>query len=41
MRAHYFFMKFLRSFLIGFGCAMAAILLAAMFCAVLYFVFLA
>lgn len=29
MRVHYFFMKFIRSFLIGFGCASAALVLIA------------
>ncbi len=41
MRAHYFFMKFIRSFLIGFGCALAAIAALAVFAAALYFMFLA
>jgi len=36
MRSHYFFMKFMRSFLIGFGCAMASLVVIAAVLAILY-----
>jgi hypothetical protein len=38
MRAHYFFMKFLRGLLIGFGCGLAAIFAVIVFAAAVYFV---
>ena len=41
MRAYHFFMKFMRSFLIGFGCASAALAVIALLLAAgyaLYFV---
>ncbi|MGN1410035.1 MAG: hypothetical protein ACI4XJ_07640 [Eubacteriales bacterium] len=36
MRAYYFFMKFLRSFLIGLGCGFAAVLILSAAAVIIY-----
>ncbi len=39
MRTYHFFMKFIRSFFIGFGCAAAAIAIIIVLCTAVYFMY--